>query len=143
MKPTGVQRKVQVWIHSRDSEGKRRVLLLKTTPPRGAFWQPVTGSVDPHESLLDAALREATEESGLKFPRSPQAIGYKFEFQRPDGVLVEEHVYDLPASMEDRVFVDRKEHDEHRWVIADDAFNHLKHPSNMEALRRLLKRWKD
>src|SRR4051812_7156859 len=72
------RRKVQVWIYRL---APFQVLLLKTNRSRGAFWQPVTGSVEDEESLPDAALREGCEESGLEFVGIPLSLERSFKFE--------------------------------------------------------------
>ena len=50
-----VTRKVQVWIYRKasgtPSQGPVEVLILKLTPERGGFWQPVTGGVEEGEDI--------------------------------------------------------------------------------------------
>ena len=56
--------KVQCIVY-RINGGNVEILLLKTIPGRGGFWQSVTGKVEPGESLCDAARRELHEETGI------------------------------------------------------------------------------
>lgn len=51
---------VLVVIHTRDLQ----VLLLERADHPG-YWQSVTGSCDPGETLLQTAIREVAEETGL------------------------------------------------------------------------------
>jgi lipoyl(octanoyl) transferase len=59
-----------------DSDG--RVLLLKRSPERGGFWQPVTGRLERGESPQGAAQRELREETGITVQVAP--LGYAHAF---------------------------------------------------------------
>ncbi len=62
-----------------------RVLLLKRTPARGGFWQPVTGRLEPGETPAQAARRELREETGADVPVEP--LGYRHGFGIDPAVL--------------------------------------------------------
>ena len=134
--PKRIQRKVQVWIVSEDA-GEDRVLLLRTGPDRGSYWQPVTGSVEEGESDADAALREAAEETGIRFQGEPQAIGYEFDYNGRWG-LAHEVCYVLTVEGCPEVRIDPKEHVRSRWVDLHEAMGMLHFETNREALDRLL-----
>jgi lipoyl(octanoyl) transferase len=55
-----------------------RVLLLRRSPARGGFWQPVTGRIEPGEEPMEAARRELREETGADVEISP--LGYRHAF---------------------------------------------------------------
>jgi len=134
--------KVQVWIFCRNPrEGGIYFLVLLTLPQRGQFWQPVTGSVDDGESTEAAALREAQEESGLKFLGSPVRVGEPFEFESR-GKQVREFGYLLEAQMDGgklpKVVVDGHEHMDYRWVNSSEAAKMIAFPSNLQMLNLVL-----
>lgn len=131
-------RKVQVWIFSRDKAGNPRCLLLKTNAARGAFWQPVTGTVEDGESFDAAAGREAAEETGFPFGAAPADAGYEFEFASRFGPALE-RTYALEVAGETVPKLDPKEHDAHRWVTPAEALALVRHPSNAEGLRKAYK----
>lgn len=138
------QQKVQVWVHFKDSnEEDPLFLLLKTHAGRGEFWQPITGSVDPGESLPSAALREAVEETGLTFSSAAVLIPYSFEFEGR-GRKVQETGFSLEYRSRDRVSgvptirLDPREHAEYRWVSSEQALKMLGYPSNAQMLKSFL-----
>jgi 8-oxo-dGTP pyrophosphatase MutT (NUDIX family) len=138
-----VKKKVQVWIHRPNKKSGHEILLLLLKPERGGFWQPVTGGVDAGEDFDVAAMREAREETGMKFSEAVCSLDYGFEFERGDGKRFREQVYSLRAPETAPVRLDPHEHVDHRWVTLDEAraeLPRLKHPSNAEGLRRLLAR---
>ena len=46
-------RKVQVWLYGRHKpEEDLQILLFKTCPERGEFWQPVTGGVEEATAMV-------------------------------------------------------------------------------------------
>lgn len=130
--------KIQVWIFSPDS---RRFLLLHTNERRGAFWQPVTGGVEPGEAAPEAAIREAREETGIAFSSKDLLdLDRSFDFESR-GYRFREHGFALEApSLDAPVVLDPHEHDSYRWVSAEEAFKLLRHPSNAEMLKALLSR---
>jgi len=141
-----VKRKVQVWVYFRNSESLvYSFLILKTRPDRGGFWQPVTGGVEKKESLPEAALREAQEETGIAFQEVPQAIEHQFEFESR-GERVTESGFSLKMTAPGgvgalpSVKLDAKEHVEYRWVTAREAFKAVGHSSNAAMLKVLLTR---
>lgn len=132
---------MQVWIYSRDADGERKVLLLKTRIQRGAYWQPVTGKVEDGEALDDAAAREAMEESGLVFPQKPESLNLQFAFKGRWGPAIE-HAFALQAPDGcPPVRVDVQEHSDYRWVTPDEALPLLKFDINAQALRTLMAGW--
>jgi dihydroneopterin triphosphate diphosphatase len=136
--------KVQVWVYARHREGGLWVLLLKTNPERGIFWQPVTGGVEGTEALPIAALREAKEETGLKFRIAPEPLDFEFNYTK-DGVSFHETVFAI-RSITDKgkppqIHFDPKEHMDFRWVSPQEAFQLLKFDSNKEGLQALLKKF--
>lgn len=143
-----VRQKVQVWIYRQvqNSEGHKSwvFLLLKTLPVRGSYWQPVTGSVDAGETLAQAALREAQEETGLTFMGQPYQVGNSFQFQSRWGRMAEEFGFALEAQglglgeEGQQVLLDSHEHEAWQWVGAQEALALLKHSSNAEILKQLL-----
>jgi dATP pyrophosphohydrolase len=73
---------VEAIIYRRNGD-EVEYLLLKRTPERSGFWQPVTGGVEEGETRKEALCREISEETGLKnMIRVSKGLDY-FEFFRP------------------------------------------------------------
>ena len=141
---TTVKKKVQVWIYSQDRKaGNTQILLLKTIEERGGFWQPVTGSVEEGEDLLDAALREATEETGLSFEGKVFFLDHSFEYEKK-GVRFHEYGYALQKNFLEegppRIRLDAHEHQAYQWVSASVARTQVHFDSNRHILDVLLMR---
>ena len=129
--------KVQVWVIRPTAEGVA-VLLLKTRASRGAFWQPVTGHVEPGETSDAAAVRELREETGWKASGRGKRVGKPFEFESR-GRRFREEVFVFEAETDWRTpKIDLKEHDVARWVPAADAERLLKHESNRLKLQEII-----
>ena len=134
-----VRSKVQVWIYRREPQAPHLLfLILKTHAHRGGFWQPVTGGVDPDETLPKAALREAREETGLSFTAEPLPIPFCFEFVSRGEKCIE-HGFSLQVAENSPVQLDAREHLEFRWVAAEAALQLIQHPSNQEMLKIFLR----
>lgn len=117
---------VLVVVHTVD----RQVLLLERVHPPG-FWQSVTGSLEPGETPLDAALRELEEETGLhagppelrdwqrsnRFEIRPEWRG-RYE---PDVTHNIEHVFSLCLPTTQAVRLAPAEHLDHAWLPREEA----------------------
>lgn len=121
-----------VSVTVRDEAG--RVLLLKRTEARGGFWQPVTGSIERHESAWDAATRELTEETGLSV--AVRALSYEHAFALRDDrppVVCRETAFGARAS--GAIVIDQREHSEFAWLSADEALSRVPHAGLARSIR--------
>lgn len=127
---------VEVIVFRTFPHGDHSFLMLKRTPQRGGFWQPVTGNVEEGETFENAALREVQEELGVINIVRLIDTGYSYEFT-DNGMDQFERIFgvQVPLSAEVRL---SSEHTEYRWTTKDEAINsYLKYPGNKEGLRRL------
>ncbi len=108
-----------------------RVLLLRRSPERGGFWQPVTGRIEPGENAGEAARRELREETGAE--ASVEELGYRHAFGLERGFaggggpeirVAEETAFAarLPANFAPRL---SDEHVEGAWLSAAEALSRL------------------
>ena len=126
--------KVQVWIFHRDEQQAVGCLLLKTTPARGGFWQPVTGGVEAGESLEAAAMREVAEETGWSIDSPICDLDRCFNYQK-NGTEFEEHGFALWVDQRKDPRLDPGEHCDWAWVQADQAPHLLGFQSNRDMLQ--------
>lgn len=114
-----------------------RVLLLRRRPERGAFWQIVTGRIEPGESPAEAAAREMREETGQAL--AVEDLGYRHSFALGEEVpprLVEETAFAARWPRGQEVKLSDAEHDAHRWVSVAEAMTLLPFQGLREAVRR-------
>lgn len=132
---------VLVLIHTED-----QVLLLqrKDNPD---FWQSVTGSLEPGESRLQAAVRELEEETGIRLDDGLvlEETGHRVRFEiyprwrhryRPGVTHNWEYEFRLclPAPREVRL----SEHLSQRWLPLEQARRCASSWTNREAIGRLI-----
>ena len=133
---------VLVVVHTRDFE----VLLLRRRRPAG-YWQSVTGGLRWGESVVDAAVREVREETGLdagygltdtgvinRYPPLPE-FGHRFG---PGVAENTEYVWTLELGTSCPVRIDPDEHDEYGWLSAKAAANKARSRTNRDAILALI-----
>jgi dihydroneopterin triphosphate diphosphatase len=135
---------VLVVIHTPEHQ----VLLLERADHPG-WWQSVTGSQNPGETLVETAIREVREETGF------DARAYKltdwgyhncyeiFDCYRhrypPEVTHNTEHVFGLEVPQTLPVTLAPREHLNQLWLPTEEAATKCFSPSNAEAIRKLAK----
>ena len=116
-------------------------LLLKTTPEREDFWQPVTGGLEEGETKVEALKREVWEETGIKnIARIIENVDY---FEYPDAHFIKgfdfikEYVFGVEVDPNVRIAINGKEHSQFKWCSFQEALELLKWDENKKALSRL------
>ena len=114
-----------------------RYLLLHRTKEEKIYpniWQFITGSIEGNEKAVDAALRELSEETGLK-PKSLWVIPYVLSFYNADWDSMNLCPF-FAAEVEGRDTIRLSdEHDDFGWFSYDEAVRKLVWPSWKEGLR--------
>ena len=129
-------------IHTPDLQ----VLLLERADKAG-FWQSVTGSVEGNESLIETAIREVGEETGLDavfHGIEDWQISHTYEiyphwrYRYQPGVTQNiEHLFGLEIPSPCSVQLAPDEHVAYQWVDWRVAANKVFSWTNVEALREL------
>jgi lipoyl(octanoyl) transferase len=130
-------RTVSVTAIRRSGRGPE-VLLLRRTPERGGFWQPVTGRRLEGESGAAAAARELSEETGAEL--LVRTLRYRHAFALGESVppvVAEEEAFavEWPEGLRVRL---GPEHDASEWVLPEVAVERLPYPGLRRAMRRAL-----
>jgi 8-oxo-dGTP pyrophosphatase MutT (NUDIX family) len=133
---------VECWIFRLPAAGQVELLLVRRSPSRifPGLWQCVTGGLEPDERVPSAALREVSEEVGFgsaeieAFYDLDQAT--QFYDEGSDGIVT-------GATFAVRVRADAvarlsHEHDDARWVAAEEALGLVVWPSYAATIRRIL-----
>lgn len=136
---------VLVVIHTPDLQ----VLLLERADHPG-YWQSVTGSQNPNETLLQTAVREVAEETGLDAASYPLTALTNWNIQNRYEIYQEwrwryapgvthntEHVFGLMLSNPLAVTLAPKEHLQYVWLPWQAAAEKVFSSSNAEAIRNL------
>ena len=134
-----------VVIHTRDLD----VLLLERAD-RPGFWQSVTGSQDPGETLRETAIREVGEETGLEADAHrltdwhTQNIYEIFPIWRhrypPDITHNTEHVFGLLVPRDANIRIAPREHLRFEWLPYEQAAMKCFSWTNREAILSLPQR---
>lgn len=104
---------------------------------RKGFWQNVTGGVDDGESYEDAALREATEETGLTQENIAKlsSLPLDFEFTDQWNNDVAEKIFAIECKTTWDISLDPSEHQNYRWIPETEITEKSVHyPTNYHAL---------
>ena len=133
---------VECWIFRLAEPGRVEVLLIHRSDSRifPGLWQCVTGGLEAGERVPVAALREVSEEVGFG-PAEIEAFydldqATQFYDEGSDGIVT-------GATFAVRVRADAvarlsHEHDDARWVTADEALDLVVWPSYAATIRRIL-----
>lgn len=131
---------VQAFVFCKNSSFK--VLILKRTPKRSGYWQPVCGGVEKGEELIETVLREVSEETGMKNIKSIIDLKYTFTYKETKkGVLMD--MQDFCFAVEVGNIFDVKlsdEHEEYKWCSYIEAKEYLKWEHNLNASERLMQK---
>lgn len=137
---------VLVVIHTPDLQ----VLLMERADHPG-YWQSVTGSQNPGETLLETAVREVAEETGLDATQFPLTDwGQKNEYEiypewrhryAPGVSHNTEHVFGLTVPAPLAVKLAALEHLRYGWYPYQEAAQRCFSPSNAQAILLLGKRF--
>jgi lipoyl(octanoyl) transferase len=114
-------------------------LLLRRTPARGGFWQPVTGHIEAGESPAQAAARELREETGFTVDVGSLEYVHAFpwgQYQPPK--LGREHAF--VARVESKAPSLGDEHDAFEWVDLPTALERVPFAGFKRALALAAKR---
>ena len=133
---------VLVVIHTADLQ----VLLLERADHPG-YWQSVTGSQDPGETLLDTATREIAEETGLNaadYQLTDWRVENRYEIYEewrwrygPDVRFNTEHVFGLRLPAVIPIRLSTREHLNFIWLPWQQAAKKVFSSSNAEAIMSL------
>lgn len=124
------------------------VLLLERQRPHG-FWQSVTGSLEWGESAPAAALRELTEETGLRAgsrlidlrggERFPIIAPWRARYA-PSQRYNREHWFILELPARQTICFNRGEHRQYRWVSGAQAVRRASSSTNRKVIGEWLLR---
>ena len=121
--------------------GEVRILLLHRAPGRifPGIWQPVTGGLETSERIIDGALRELREETGI----GPDGIEVVYGLDQVN-IFHADHIDMLQAeavfAAELKPHVEAtlsEEHDDQRWLTPHEAVEMVLWPAYREAIAQI------
>jgi dATP pyrophosphohydrolase len=121
--------------------GEIRILLLHRAPGRifPGIWQPVTGGLEADERIVDGALRELREETGIH----PDSLEVVYGLDQVN-IFHADHIDVLQAeavfAAEIKPHVEAvlsAEHDEQRWLSPREASEMVLWPAYREAISQI------
>jgi 8-oxo-dGTP pyrophosphatase MutT (NUDIX family) len=138
---------ILVYLCRRPAPDTVEYLLLKRIAARGGFWQGVTGAVEVGETSDQAAQREVWEETGYQRFIRFQSLDCRYQYPldrpkwghlyAPEVEVIDEECFGAEVSLDQgEPVLDSSEHDEYRWLEAQQALALLTWPENQRALRR-------
>ena len=132
---------VACWMFRVGGVGGPRILLLKRAPGRifPGIWQPVTGRLEADETIVDGALRELREETGIDRGDLETLYGLDqvnifhadhIDMLQAEAVFAAELRHGIEATLSE-------EHDEQRWVAPAEAAEMVVWPAYRSAIAQI------
>lgn len=123
--------------------GRCRFLLVLSRLTKRPLWEFPKGGVDENETLLQTALRELREETGIDegalsvIPGFEWSESYRFTSGRDDDrTLIRKQVtYFLAESSTSDVRFSASEISEYAWLELEEATRRIKYPERRRMLR--------
>ena len=129
-------------------DNNRQILLLERAD-KPDFWQSVTGSLEPGETIEQTAKRELAEETGiysndiLNWQQSTIYEIYPHWRHRyaPGVTHNTEHIFSLCIAAETPILLSPREHIDYIWCSPEQATEKVFSPSNRSAILQLPQHW--
>lgn len=129
-------------------DNNRQILLLERAD-KPDFWQSVTGSLEPGETIEQTAKRELAEETGiysndiLNWQQSTIYEIYPHWRHRyaPGVTHNTEHIFSLCITAETPILLSPREHLDYIWCSPEQAAEKVFSPSNRSAILELTQHW--
>ena len=131
---------VDVWIFRLVAD-EPQILMLRRAPGRvlPGLWQGVSGKIEDGERIVDAALREVREETGIQGAaiEGLYSLDFVASFLWDPSDAVMTSVYFALRAGADVEPVLSHEHDDHRWLSIADAMSASVWPAYREGIERV------
>jgi len=132
---------VGCWIFRTSTDRGIEILLIRRAPDRiyPGIWQCVTGGLEGDEKVVDGALRELEEETGITAADIETLYGLDqvnlFHAEHVDALLAEAiFAAHVRAGVEPRL---SHEHDDARWVSPEEARATVVWPAYRTAIEQI------
>ena len=135
---------IEVYVACASSGGPRFLQLRRTTEPLAGTWQPVMGHVEPGETAVRAAVRELSEEVGLRAGDDAWLGFWQLEDVHPyfiarlDAVMLSPRLLVLVDGSWRPDLRGEATHDQHRWVAAPGVEDAFMWPGQVRACREAM-----
>jgi len=116
-------------------KGRPRVLLIKDSY---GHWIWPKGHIEKGETSEEAALREISEETGLKKIRIEERLGKQQYFFTLQGkrIFKTVHMFLVKANAREKLVIQTSEIEKGRWFWAGDALKTIEYKGSKEFLKK-------